>query len=233
MTGRLDEQVDGAALVRPHRPRRRRIIWATSMSVIAAAALLVGLHLSAGGTTGPLQNAGGLGYGALQVSPGQVADFPLEIVNTGSQDAVLESARLIPLPGFQVPRLVHLGIFTQHSSLIQDRGWPPPRSGSAGKGFWSLHPFSGYVVLPWVQLQRKRLGPDPDIAEYGQVGMRVGIDYWSGGLEVFYRVGQKQYIARMFEGGGLCVIRQHQQLSLDGCKASGTLANQSLIQLAG
>jgi hypothetical protein len=110
---------------------------------------------------------GGDYVGGIAVPTGQVADFPVTVENTGSAPVTLQSVRLIPLPGFRLPRLVHVGVLAEHKELLSAaRGWPIRESGSPPSE-WALRPLRGYVVLPWGLRQSRHLGPLQDMIEYG------------------------------------------------------------------
>lgn len=148
------------------------------------------------------------GYGA---TPGQIADFPVEVENTGSVPVVLLGARLIPLPGFRTPRLVRLGVLVEHNELdTGDNGWPIPKDNPSA-GYLAMRPLRGYVVLPWKERQRRHLGPMPDMVEYGVVG--TGGYYADAGLDVTYRIGGFVYTQRLIAGGEDCIVPAHQKLS--------------------
>lgn len=172
------------------------------------------------------------GYGA---TPGQIADFPVEVENTGSVPVVLLGARLIPLPGFRTPRLVRLGVLVEHNELeTGDNGWPIPKDNPSA-GYLAMHPLRGYVVLPWKERQSRHLGPLPDMVEYGVVG--TGGYYADAGLDVTYRIGGSVYTQRLIAGGEDCIVSAHQKLSanspeVNACEKFDEKADHAVDALA-
>lgn len=193
-------------------PRRSgRVRIALAAAAFTAAAVTAGAILLPGdGAAGVLSNgssAGGTYQGGIGSLPGQVADFPVTVQNNGSVPVTLESATLLPEPGFRAPHLVHLGVLVEHFNLqTSDLGWPPLKDFSASSGRWALRPLRGYVVLPWSVRQRRHLGPMPDMIEYGVVGTRPNSDYVSAGLEITYRMGGNTHTQKLYDGGDDCVV---------------------------
>src|SRR6202049_4885691 len=104
-------------------PRRSgRVRFALRAAVFTAAAATAGaILLPTGGAAGVLSNgspAGGTYQGGIGNLPGQVSDFPVTVQNMGSVPVTLESATLLPEPGFRTPRLVHLGVLVEHFNLL-------------------------------------------------------------------------------------------------------------------
>ena len=179
------------------------MIAGVGCTLAAAAALTAGL--SHGPGSGVLTNGGGLSYGGITTPLGIVADFPLQVENSGSVPVTLETATLVPLPGYPTPRLVHLGVLAEHDGLLTaGRGWPV-WTGLSPSNAYRLRPLRGYVVLPWKTRERRHLGPLPDMIEYGVLGARVNTDYWVAGLRVTYRMGGSSHTQPLYEGGADCV----------------------------
>jgi hypothetical protein len=222
----------------PHRSGRVRIALVAAAFTVAGA-----IPLAGGGTAGVLSNgssAGGTYQGGIGSLPGQVADFPVTVQNNGSVPVTLESATLLPEPGFRAPRLVHLGVLVEHVELLASAmGWPPLKELSASSGRWVLRPLRGYVVLPWSVRQRRHLGPMPDMIEYGVVGTRPNTDYVAAGLEITYRMGGNTYTQKLYAGGDDCVgiFDINKPPTFDAlynkyCAAIDKRANDELDQLA-
>ncbi len=124
---------------------------------------------------GPLQD-----FANEDALPGQITDFSAVVVNPGQADVVFLSAAVIPLPGYPVPRLVHLGLVPTApvlgSTLQSDYGWPP----SAVK----VRPFAG-----------ASLSHGEVAVAFGISGDRSGADYAVAGLRILYRVeGHVHYL---------------------------------------
>jgi hypothetical protein len=204
--------------------RRAHIVGAVALAAVVS----VVLELLLGATTGngPVSNGGGLGYSFLEVAPGQIGDFPVTIVNSGSSPVLLDSASLLPIPGFPLPRLVDLGVMGEHFNLLTDRGWPPDGpTASSQAARWSVRPFAGFEVLSAVRLRQLKVGPLPDIVEFGVEGMHPGTDYWAAGLAISYTVSGRSYTARLYEGGGICVVKKMTSGTMDACSADSQRAN--------
>lgn len=112
--------------------------------------------------------------------PGQITDFSAVVTNPGTADAVLVSATLIPLPGYPVPQLLHLGLVATatgplippafSSALGSDYGWPP-------HGI-KVRPFTGANIRAHAQTA----------IAFGISGDRFGSDYAVAGLRIHYRL---------------------------------------------
>jgi hypothetical protein len=195
--------------------------------VLALGAILTGAAVATvivfGGNTGSgvLTNGSPSGdtySGGIGTAPGQIADFPVTVENTGTVPVTLEAARLVPLPGFRTPRLVHLGVLVEHNELESgDIGWPIPRD-NPSTGYLAMRPLRGYVVLPWTERQRRHLGPMPDMVEYGVVGTGAGRYYAAAGLDLTYRVGGRTYTQRLIDGGADCIIPGYPKLPANSPK---------------
>jgi hypothetical protein len=187
--------------------RRRGLAAAGAGCLLAAAAAItvVAIQHAAGGNV--LSNGGGLSYGGNVAPPGLIADFPMPVENTGSAPVTLESAALVPLPGYPTPRLIHLGVLVEHQGLLTSAvGWPVWKAHSPSST-WQLRPLRGYVVLPWKvrDSNRQRYGPLPDMIEYGVLGGKTNTDYWVAGLRITYKLGGNTYTQTLYDGGADCI----------------------------
>jgi hypothetical protein len=155
--------------------------------------------LGGGGDPSVLTNGsppGDASAGGIVTRPGQVADFPITV----------ESARLVPLPGYATPRLVHLGVLAEHDDLLTSaRGWPIPKGSTASAGYYTMRPLHGSVVLPWQERRRRHLGPMPDMVEFGVLGTGSGRYFAAAGLDLTYRLGGNTYTQRLYAGAEDCV----------------------------
>lgn len=112
--------------------------------------------------------------------PGEITDFSAVVTNPSNADAVLVSATLIPVRGFPVPQLHHLGLvpFAKSpllapvfsSALGSDYGWPP-------RGI-KVRPFTGASISSHGQAA----------VAFGISGHRFGGDYAVAGLRIRYRL---------------------------------------------
>jgi hypothetical protein len=182
-----------------------------SVLVVVAAVVVATTLAGSGGGGGAVVLTNGSRPGHAYVGgnafhPGEVADFPVTVENTGSAPVTLLSARLIPVPGFRMPRLIHLGVLAEHEELLTSaQGWPI-RETDHPPGGWAIRPFHGYVVLPWSVRKRRHLGAIQDMIEYGVVGSGVNVNYAAAGLRVTYRVGGSIHTQNLYDGGVDCVL---------------------------
>jgi hypothetical protein len=206
------------------------------LAAVAAVALATG---HSGGNV--LSNGGGLFYGGNVTPPGLVSDFPMEVENTDSATVTLESAALVPLPGYPTPRLVHLGVLVEHQGLLTSAvGWPVWKAHSPSST-WQLRPLRGYAVLPWKirDSNRQRYGPLPDMIEYGVLGAKSSTDYWVAGLRITYRLGGNTYTQTLYDGSADCVgaisfskPSTYNAVYRKYCAAIDTRANKELEKVA-
>ncbi len=224
----------------PRRPSGATRLAALGGGLIVIAAVTVTLTaIWPSVSVGVLGTGGGLFYGGIMSPPGQIADFPLPVRNSGSDPVVLEGAELVPLPGYPLPRLVHLGVLTEHDTLVTSgRGWPVWK-GLSPTHTYRLRPLHGYIVLPWGLRQRRHMGPLPDMVEYGVLGDRVNTDYWAAGLKITYRFRGKSYTQVLYDGGSDCISNVNLNRSSDvdafyhkHCAAIDQRANKELERIA-
>jgi hypothetical protein len=112
-------------------PRRSKASLAALGS--AAAVLLVGLAGCGGSgdsASGPLQaytSGGGVvaSVAGLRLRPGQTADFDAYVVNTSGSPVKVTGVRLVGLPGYRTPQLVHVSAESGSNSIGSQLGWPP------------------------------------------------------------------------------------------------------------
>jgi hypothetical protein len=146
------------------------------------------------------QSGGAVGAGNY-TGPGVPADFS-GFVGPSSAPVTLLSATLLPLVGFPVPRLAHLGVYmiTDHGDIPQANYWPP-RTQPPHRGdppyVLPVSAFSGYRVSP---------GRHPLLLIfYSFVGTRPGVNYFAAGLRITYQVGQSKYTGNWYAFGDSCV----------------------------
>jgi hypothetical protein len=191
---------------------RRRVVTGLAIGVVLVVAGVITVVLLTGGTGQPgvLSNGsppGDATDAGITVNPGMVADFGMTVENTGPAPVILESARLVPLPGFKTPVLVHLGVLDEHRNLLTaSRGWPIPRGTSPASGTWAMDPLRGYVILPWDGGNNPHLQPMPDMIEYGMIGPKANTVYASAGLIITYRLNGSTYTQTVYNGGEACVL---------------------------
>jgi hypothetical protein len=150
---------------------------AIAAAVLVLAAVGATVYLLQGGTD-RLESDSGKGglladYGSINALPGQSADFSAVVINPGNAQAVFVSAAVIPLRGYPVPRLVHLGLVHATpvigSTLVSDYGWPP----------------NGIKVRPFIGAG---LAHGEIAVAFGVSGDTLGRDYAVAGLRIRYRV---------------------------------------------
>ncbi|HLX47236.1 MAG TPA: hypothetical protein VKS82_02780 [Streptosporangiaceae bacterium] len=222
-------------------PGRRWGFAAVGAGGVLAATVAIALAATQDPGGNVLTNGGGLSYGGIGSPPGLVADFPMQVQNTGSVPVTLESIALVPLPGYPTPRLVHAGVLPEHNDLLTSaRGWPIWKGNSPSRT-WRLLPLRGYTVLPWKTRSSslRRYGPMPDMIEYGVLGSRLNTDYWVAGLRVTYRLGGNIYTQTLYDGGADCVgnfsfkhIATYMSIYRKYCAAVDVRANKELEKIA-
>ena len=152
---------------------------------------------------GPLSVPGGVSGTSHPALSGQVVAVAIA-VSTGSASPVLESASLIPVPGFPTPTLAHLGTYYGRGYPVTALDWPPRDPGSGGEppAALPISAFQGFQLQPahtvngfWYY----------DTIYFGIVGEKTGVDYYAAGLRVTYRVGSIQYTTNLYQMGVDCV----------------------------
>jgi hypothetical protein len=221
--------------------RRQRLAAAGAGCILAAVAAVTVIATQSPAGANVINNGGGLFYGGNVTPPGLVADFPMEVENTDSAPVTLESATLVPLPGYPIPRLVHLGVLVEHQGLLTSAvGWPVWKAHSPSST-WQLRQLPGYVVLPWKirQGDRQRFGPLPDMIEYGVLGAKSDTDYWVAGLRITYKLGANTYTQTLYDGAANCVgavsfskPSTFKTIYQKYCAAIDTRANKELEKIA-
>ncbi|HEV2640273.1 MAG TPA: hypothetical protein VGX23_34390 [Actinocrinis sp.] len=182
---------------------------ATTLAVTVGAGLW-GSHASGG--PGPLLLTNGsrpvvatTGIALNSVS-GQTIAVSMPI-STGQASIVLESAAIIPLPGYPTPQLTDLGVyFGPASGPAATQGWPPqsPDTGdpaTSGKQL-AVAPLAGARVGP-----SRVVGgvPNEYFLYFGVKGRQTGVNYVVAGLRVVYRVGGAEYVTNLYQMGEDCV----------------------------
>lgn len=121
-------------------PREDRL---SVRAVAVAMALLAGVGLAGCGSAldGSVARHDSAG---LSVQPGQIADYTAFVINRSGSPITLESAQLIPMPAFPMPRSGgHAGVERGVDFVAADTGWPPD-----GFPASRLAPLVGYRIAP-------------------------------------------------------------------------------------
>ena len=148
--------------------RSRRLVRFGPACLLAAAC--AGLAAACGSSiTGLVGNLNHGNSAGISVLAGEPADYTGFLENRTGQVIVLESARLLPLPGFATPRLVHVTIEAGRDFAVAARDWPP--SG----GDYHLHPFVGTRVASGGRVRILYSVLATELGEYGDAGIRVTI----------------------------------------------------------
>jgi len=124
----------------------------------------------------------GGGVTGFPVLKGEIADYGAILATTGNQTITLLRVRLIPVPGYAAPKLVH-AVVIRHPSLGSDSGWPPP---SLARGV--LLPIPGLRVFVSPQPQRE------EELVYGVTPASSARDYAWAGVDLIYEVGSQQWL---------------------------------------
>lgn len=140
------------------------------------------------------------GTGALH---GQVVAFPASLVSSHPGRIRLVSARLIPLPGFRLPRLVHLGVVVDGCGVAipgATLNWPPLIQVQG-------HPvrisrFAGTWVMSGTRSEMSggNRWSCSSFAIYGITGGSSG-PYATAGLRITFMSGSQLTVASVFNGG--------------------------------
>lgn len=200
--------------VRPGRPPRvRGVPPALALTLSAAAVAVAALAgINSPKSVGPLYLTNGsrevtatTGV-ALNGVSGQVVTIAMPI-SAGHDTIVLESATLLPLPGYPTPQLTDLGVYRgqmQGPSATPD--WPPrdtnPAEPSRYSGPLPVAPINGFKVGPTSSTQG---APSSYFIYFGVTGQQVGVNYVTAGLRVVYRIGGEQYETNLYQMGEVCV----------------------------
>jgi hypothetical protein len=131
------------------------------------------------------------------VHPGQPAAFPA-FLPAPKVPVTLVSARLLRLPGFPAPRLIHLGVWSQIGGINTIVvGLPPPHSCHRGAPCDAPgHRFSGYRLMPH---------DGHEVVYFWVAAPRHPGHYYVAGLRVTYRVGSGTYTGNLYAGMEVCV----------------------------
>lgn len=150
---------------------------------------VVGLVLAGCGSSA-LDGSAGRGTSAGQsVVLGQEADFSAYLINRSDQTVTLESAKLIPEPGFRTPRQGHFAVEGK-DYIANDVGWPP-----AGAPGWMFAPFSGH-----------KIGPHQRVEVLYTTVADVPGDYAVKGVRIVSRVGGSEQTTDALGASLTCVF---------------------------
>jgi hypothetical protein len=214
-------------------------VWMRLPGLVAIAIMLL---VGCSSSTGSVLNTGGPGTADAEIdaNPGQAVDFAVTVLNQGDLAVTLTGIAVIPVRGFQVPRLEHSAVLAEHHTLPTALlGWPI--RDPAGQGFYKVLPLHGYVILPW--RRRQHLGPLPDmvVVSFETSEHRNAVDA-VGGIRVTYTSRGMTYSQSLYSGGEICVLgislsRSPQRL-IDSqysryCAKSVALATRRVDQLGG
>jgi hypothetical protein len=175
----------------------------------AAILLAVGLAVTAASACGSADPDGGfqlnprgaaVGF-SNYTAPGVPADFS-GFIGPSSAGVTLLSAKLLSIPGFPVPRLMHVGVHLigKYGDVSEANYWPPRLPPVKGKG--------PPVVIPVIQFHGYQLnrGRHPLLLIfYSFTGTHPGTAYYAAGLRITYRVRQSNYTGNWYAYGSSCV----------------------------
>jgi hypothetical protein len=195
------------------------------LPLLAMAGLLAGCGTSGGTYSLNPPNAGFMeNYGLI--SPGVSAAYPasLPVSNT---PVTLVSAKLLTIPGFPAPKLIHLGVWhIFHGLSAMEEGWPPHGCGGAAPCNAPGARFAGFRLRP---------GDKQEIVYFWVVPPPNRGDYYVGGLRITYKVGSATYTGDLFSGGEMCVRsnwRKHVASLINTCNFSDK-ADAELTRMSG
>jgi hypothetical protein len=141
-----------------------------------------------------------------------------------SGEITLESASILPLPGYPFPQFVGIGLLRSKGWVTATPGWPPvlhPRSNDPSYAeALPVKPLAGTVVRPG----------QPVAIYYAVRGTKVGVTYYAAGIKLTYRDSSGEHSATLYQVGGDCVMTasraatQMCQIPDDANKAIAALA---------
>lgn len=178
--------------------RRAAILGVAGLALLLVVLRACGAGASNGGFQ--LQQGGVSGFGNY-TGRGVPADFS-GFVGRSSAPVTLLSATLLPIPGFPVPRLVHLGVHViqRYGDVGEANYWPPRLP--------PMHPGGPPVTVPVTPFHGYRLsaGNHPlMLIFYSFEGSRPGTAYFAAGLRITYQVGPSEYTGDWYAFGESCV----------------------------
>ena len=175
------------------------------VTVVAALSGCGGIQVT-NATSGPLRAPAVSGAGT-SAPPGGVVVFTLSAENATGRPIRLASVKLLPVPGDQLPRMVHSAVLVGRDQLEDGRGWPPAPAGGPGPGgTWPIAAIGGFEV-PAHQ--------DVSLA-VAVSGQRVGAILVMGGLVVQYSYRGATYRSELGMVNMICVASVARYGS-DGC----------------
>jgi hypothetical protein len=140
------------------------------------------------------------GMGGIPVQPGQSAVFSVPLISDAARPMTLVAVRLVPVPGFPNPKLVHVALLGRSGmGPSGTTGWPPVAPGGA----YPLRCLAGTRVDPVVPSRYS----SPPIVLYGVTGAVVKEVYAVAGIQVEYRIGTSTFAEPVYTGGMACVVR--------------------------
>jgi hypothetical protein len=143
---------------------------------------------------------------ALNSVSGQVVAMAMP-VSTGHGTIVLESAALLPLPGYPTPQLADLGVYRGPvQGPAATSNWPPRNTSSGNPPLYdgplAVSAFTGTQIGP---VQPSNGTADSYFIYFGISGQKSGVNYVTAGLRVVYRIGGTQYETNLYQMGEDCV----------------------------
>jgi hypothetical protein len=154
-----------------------------------------------GGATTSVFDESGVSMGGVPANAGEIAVFSAPIQTSQKGQITLIGFQLIPVPGYQLPALVHvalLGASRDYPTSALD--WPP-KTGSGASTF-PIKKYFGTTIRPHVL----QLGLPPTIL-YAVTGKMNGQVYATAGVKVDYSIGNRRYSSDALDGGMLCVVK--------------------------
>lgn len=158
-----------------------------AVSAVGLAMLATACTSGVPGLDGTIADGTSAGLGT---TPGRPADFTAYLANHTGHVVILKSARLLPLKGFRMPRLIHVAAYTGRVTATSDRDWPPT------KPKLPLMNFSGYHIRPGHEIK----------ILYAVVARKLG-GYADAGLKVTVEVNGSQATVGVSSVAGTCIIK--------------------------
>jgi hypothetical protein len=165
----------------------------------------------------------GLNASATSSAPGQAVSYGVPVA-VHSGEITLESAALLPLPGYPFPQFVGIGLVRSKGWVTSAHGWPPvdhPRSNDPSYAETiKVDPLAGTVVRPG----------QPVAIYYAIRGARTGVTYYAAGIRLTYRDSSGEHAATLYQVGVDCVMPK--SLAAKQLCPISAAANKAIMALA-
>lgn len=165
----------------------------------------------------------GLNASTTSSAPGQAVSYGVPVA-VHSGEITLDSASLLPLPGYPFPQFVGIGLIRSKGWVSSAHGWPPvdhPRSNDPSyTEKIKVKPLAGTVVRPG----------QPVAIYYAIRGAKIGVTYYAAGIKLTYQDSSGEHTATLYQVGINCVMSKS-RAATHLCSISAA-ANKAIIALS-